>query len=103
MAGKGQPKTGGRKKGTPNKATKEFREIIDSTLFDDPDKTREKLIELRDSLEATDRKTYWALAGKRLPNMVEGKVKGVPLLTLEQDFSTGSVVEVDAEAGGDDG
>lgn len=34
MAGKGRPKTGGRKKGTPNKTTAEFRETVQKLLND---------------------------------------------------------------------
>lgn len=34
MAGKGQPKTGGRGKGTPNKVTQEFRDAVKSLLED---------------------------------------------------------------------
>ncbi len=32
MAGKGQPKTGGRKKGTPNQINREIRELIREAL-----------------------------------------------------------------------
>lgn len=34
MAGKGRPKTGGRKKGTPNKVTADFRETVQKLLAD---------------------------------------------------------------------
>jgi hypothetical protein len=34
MAGKGQPKTGGRAKGTTNRATREFRETVRTLLED---------------------------------------------------------------------
>ena len=34
MAGKGRPKTGGRKKGTPNKVTADFRETVQKLLTD---------------------------------------------------------------------
>lgn len=75
MAGKGQPKTGGRKKGTPNKSTKQFKEIMDGILFDDPAETSEKLIALRDSSEVAEKAIFWGLAKQRLPKVLEGKIK----------------------------
>ena len=61
MAGKGQPKTGGRKKGATNRVTREFRETVQKLLEDnadnvavwlqqvaakDPDKALDKLVRL---------------------------------------------------------
>lgn len=61
MAGKGQPKTGGRKKGATNRVTREFRETVRQLLEDnadnvavwlrqvaekDPDKALDKLVRL---------------------------------------------------------
>ena len=61
MAGKGQPKTGGRKKGAANRVTREFRETVRQLLEDnadnvavwlaqvaakDPDKALDKLVRL---------------------------------------------------------
>lgn len=61
MAGKGQPKTGGRAKGVTNKVTQEFRETVRLLLDDnrdnvaiwlaqvaekDPDKALDKLVRL---------------------------------------------------------
>lgn len=37
MAGKGQPKTGGRVKGSANKVTREFRDAVKSLLEDNAD------------------------------------------------------------------
>ncbi len=57
MAAKGQPKTGGRKKGTPNKTTKTVREaigsLLDAYMNGDPDFTcedQEKQQDVRNGL-----------------------------------------------------
>lgn len=93
----------GRPKGTPTRITREFRDIMESILFDDPEVTRTRLLELRDSEDAGDRKTFWGLASKLLPQKIEGKVEGgLPSLVLVQDFKQGEVVEITAEADAED-
>ena len=93
---KGAPKVpgSGRQKGTPNRVTREFKDLVESLLFDDVDTTRDRLIALRDSDEPTDRKTFWSLAAKLLPQKVDAKLEdGPPLFILEQDFVTGKIQE----------
>jgi hypothetical protein len=70
---KGEPRlpNAGRKKGDVNKVTKAFNEAL-ARLLDEPE-TLEKLRELRDSDEPMDRSTFWRIAGKRVPSMIEAK------------------------------
>ena len=76
---------------------------MESILFDDLETTRARIIELRDSTDPSDRKTFWALAGKMLPQKIEGKIEaGLPILSLVQDFKQGAVMEIDANVEDDD-
>ena len=98
---KGSKKTpgSGRKKGVPNKIVKEFKDLMNSILFDKPEVTRKKLLELRDSVEPTDRKTFWSIATKLLPQRIEGKLEiDAPLLILDQDYVKGQTREIDMES-----
>ena len=94
----GDGRKGGRPKGTPNRVTREFKEVIESILFDNPEETREKLLDLRDSEDASDRKTFWAMSMKLMPQKVEGKIDvGLPKLILEQDYVNGQTREIKEE------
>jgi hypothetical protein len=57
MAGKGQPKTGGRRKGTPNKLTRDLKEAI---------------LLAGEMLSITNSSAYAALLGKVLPSTIQG-------------------------------
>ena len=95
---KGSIKTpgSGRQKGSENVSTREFKDLMHGLLFDDVETSRRKLLELRDSEEATDRKTYWGLAAKLLPQKVEGKFEtDIPLLVLDQNYVAGTTREVE--------
>lgn len=67
----------GRKKGTPNRLTKAFKDLMADVLQEQ--KTLTKLRALRDSRSAIDRSTFWRLAGKFIPTKIEGD----GLLTLK--------------------
>ena len=67
----------GRKKGTPNRLTKAFKDLLADVLAEE--KTLTKLRALRDSGSAIDRSTFWRLAGKFVPVKVESN----GLLTLK--------------------
>ena len=93
----------GRPKGTPTRITREFKTLMESILFDDIETTRTRLLELRDSVDASDRKTFWGIASKLMPQKVEGKIEaGLPILSLVQDFKQGAVMEIDANVEDDD-
>lgn len=80
----------GRKKGTPNRLTKAFKDLLADVLAEE--KTLTKLRALRDSPSAIDRSTFWRLAGKFLPTKIEGE----GLLTLK-------VVDYSDQAGREEG
>ena len=82
--GRPKPKGSGRVKGTPNKLTASFKEVMSRVLFDDPAKTEKKLIELRDSHEAADRATFWRMATKMLPQQIDlkGEFDDLPVVTF---------------------
>lgn len=92
---KGLPKTGGRKKGTPNKITRAFADLVDRALFDDPDETLAKLLALRDSREPQDRSTFWRIVGKRLPQLHEAKLE-LPKTLVRFNFD-GNARDEDAD------
>lgn len=48
---KGSPKLGGRKAGTPNRTTKEARELLESILFGQIDNINDSLNEIRKTSE----------------------------------------------------
>lgn len=76
---------------------------MESILFDDPDTTHQRLIGLRDSDEAADRRIFWSVATKLIPQAVEGKIDvGLPTLTLVQDYVNGQTREVVDGAEGTD-
>lgn len=87
---KGQKTPGsGRKKGTPNKVTRVFAELVDESLFGDPKLTLKRLNELRDSDESQDRSTYWRVVGKRLPQLHEAKIETDRPLVVMRDYKRG--------------
>ena len=93
----------GRPKGSKDRITREFKTLMESILFDDIETTRTRLLELRDSVDASDRKTFWGIASKLMPQKVEGKIEaGLPILSLVQDFKQGAVMEIDANVEDDD-
>ena len=97
---KGNP---GRPKGSKDRITREFKDLMESILFDDIETTRSRLLALRDSEDASDRKTFWGIASKLMPQKVEGKIEaGLPILSLVQDFKQGAVMEIDANGEDDD-
>jgi len=89
----------GRQKGSTNKIVKEFKDLMNSILFDKPAVTRTKLLQLRDSDEPSDRKTFWSIATKLLPQRIEGKFEiDAPLLILDQDYVKGQTREIEMES-----
>ena len=85
MAGKGQPKTGGRKKGTPNKITRDIREAI-LDAFEKGGKLRWKNpktnkyqtltcpggVEYLQSMMISHPEQFLTLLGKVLPTTIQG-------------------------------
>lgn len=88
-----KPEGSGRAKGSPNKFTRVFMEAITAVL-EEPE-TEVKLRELRDSDDSTDRRTFWTLAGNRVPKIIEAKVENLVTariidLSSEREDSDGS-------------
>ena len=79
----------GRPKGIPNKLTREFKSVMEGLLFDDIETTRTRLLELRDSDDSADRRIFWQLAGKLLPNAVELKDDGTNTVEIVRRYSSG--------------
>ena len=100
---KGQKTPGsGRKKGTPNKVTRVFAELVDESLFGDPKLTLKRLNELRDSDESQDRSTYWRVVGKRLPQLHEAKIESArTLVRFSFDGITREASDDDGQGGQD--
>ncbi len=89
MAGKGQPKTGGRQKGSVNKSTREMREMV-YEAFD--------LAGGVEYLLAQSEKnptSFMALVGKMIPQASEHKIEGdgIPTLILRQNYILGTTTE----------
>lgn len=80
MAGKGQPKTGGRQKGSPNKLTKALKEmILEAAERAHPEGTVAYLVQQAQ----TNPTPFMALLGKVLPLTVAGD-KDAPLETVSR-------------------
>lgn len=75
-----RPANAGRRKGTPNKATRAFNEAL-TAILEEPE-TEGKLRDLRDSDDAIDRSTFWRIAAKRVPALVEAKVESTALVEI---------------------
>ena len=76
---KGSPKTGGRKKGTPNKITKNVREAI-LQAFEEAG----GVVYLR-RVAKEDPKTFCTLLGKTMPTVVAGDEDNPPVLGVAID------------------
>lgn len=72
--GKPRPPGSGRAKGTPNKATRAFKEAVDEIL--NSEDTQAAFLALRDSDDSTDRSNFWRLAGKRVATIIEANLTG---------------------------
>lgn len=70
MAAKGQPKSGGRKKGKPNKVTGELKDMILHAL------TAVGGEEYLERQAEAEPKSFMLLLGRVLPLQVNGKVEG---------------------------
>ena len=96
--GRARPANSGRKKGTPNTVTREMRALMESVLFDAPEITRKRLEALRDSEDTADRATFWRLAAKLMPQVVE--VDNKRPMKVRVDYVSGRIEEVrDGEEG----
>lgn len=85
----GTPKTGGRKKGTPNKINATIKEAV-LVAFD-----RVGGADYLEQLAREDPKTFVPLMLKCIPNEVQGRFEtGLPLLVLQQDYVNGQVREI---------
>lgn len=71
--GQGRAPGSGRAAGTKNKFTVSFMEKL-TAILNEPE-TEVRLKELRDSDDASDRRTFWTLAGNRVPKQVEAKIE----------------------------
>lgn len=80
MAGKGRPKTGGRKKGVTNKVNAELKELIRGALDDVGG--QEYLVK-----QAKDNPTaFLALIGRILPKDINAKVEGIITMEMVNEF-----------------
>ena len=70
---KGAPKTGGRKKGVPNKVTADVRHAINEA-FD-----RAGGVDYLVNLAASDARTFCTLLGKIIPTQIAGDEDGEPI------------------------
>lgn len=69
-----RPPGSGRAKGTPNKTTRVIKTIL-AEILEEP-KSEQKLRELRDSEEPSDRATFWRIASRLVPNEVAAEIRG---------------------------
>jgi hypothetical protein len=92
MAGPGQPKTGGRARGTPNKVTGAVKEAI-TAAFDEVG-GKDYLVEIARSYP----KVFCTLLGKLIPSEVRAELEhsGEPLLII-RDFTGMGFDQVDSE------
>ena len=91
MAAKGQPKTGGRKPGSPNKITRDLRNLFQSVLetpSEDGTTSEQRLREMMESPDLDERKLFWQGAYKLIPNAVEAKVEDKRVVKVV-DLSSG--------------
>jgi hypothetical protein len=70
---KGAPKTGGRKKGTPNKATADVRDAITQAF------ERAGGADYLHRLATEDPRTFCTLLGKIIPTQIAGDEDGEPI------------------------
>ena len=101
--GKPRPPGSGRKKGTTNKITAKAAELIDEVLFADPETTKRKLIELRDSDDVQDRRIFWQFCGRRVPMAIEAKVETTATVAIVRRYSSGKVIPITGQEIDDDG
>lgn len=80
---KGQPRpaNAGRRKGTLNVATLEFKDTL-ARILAEP-KTEGKLRDLLDSDDPADRATFWRMAAKFVPAKVEAEVRGTMIQLVD--------------------
>lgn len=69
---KGNP---GRQKGYINRTSATLARILDGIVVNKPRWVQRKLLELAESDDPTDRRTFWSLLGKRVPLAVEFEAK----------------------------
>lgn len=69
-----KPPNSGRKAGTPNVVTQTFKDML-ARVVAEPE-NEPLLRELRNSDEPTDRATYWRMAAKFVPQVVEANITG---------------------------
>ena len=79
--GQDRPANAGRKKGTPNKTTRVIKTIL-AEILEEP-KSEQKLRELRDSAEPSDRATFWRIAGKLVPSEVAAEIRGMTVKLVD--------------------
>lgn len=70
----------GRKAGTQNVVNQTFKDLL-ARVVAEPE-NEPLLRELRDSDESVDRATYWRLAGKFVPQVIEAHVTGDVILRV---------------------
>lgn len=87
MARKGEPKTGGRRKGTPNKATAEVRDMLRGALDDAGG--RRYLTECATDPSDKVRAAFLSLVGKLVPSEVNAKLSGEITAVIERSFVRG--------------
>lgn len=80
MAGKGRPKTGGRKKGVTNKVNAEIKELIRGAL----DEVGGQAYLVDQALN--NPVSFLALVGKILPKDINQKVEGTISLAMVNEF-----------------
>ena len=80
MAGKGNPKTGGRKKGVTNKVNAEVKELIRGALDDVGGQAY--LVEQAKANPIA----FMALIGKILPKDINAKIEGTISLEMVNEF-----------------
>ena len=83
MAGKGKPKTGGRKKGTVNRLTRTIKEGIEAAF----DEVGGESYLVRVARE--DPKTFCGLLGKLLPAELKAEVAYGPSVDLAEQIAAG--------------
>lgn len=81
----------GRAPGTPNKTTRAIKEIL-ARILEEP-RSEQKLRELRDSDEPSDRATFWRIASKLVPAEVTAEIRGTMV----------NLVDLSDQRGDDDG
>lgn len=80
---KGAPKTGGRQKGTPNKATRELRGLMCEFVEGHFDEVKEKMAELE---PAQWLRAYTDFCKFVLPTLQSVQMEGAQTLTIEQQL-----------------